>query len=335
VKLVKSIELVLGFVASSGVVLVLSGGAYAATSGVDTISQNVSEISAGTNVEKVSLVESKDSHAEGASEAATPATDPSVIVKDSLSKAEGAVEAIVPTESAARVDKTAVEIKAVKAKDQGTPSFVGNMTPKVEGAAAPVVEKTSVDSSLASPSTNTPDSDISVPASADNTIVLGSRVLEIQPKITTSRPVVIQDLATSMPTAAEQTHHSPTTPAPAKSAGLFSRLTSELAGTVVPVTFAVPALDFISVAIGALMLAIGFLALGFTGMNFGAWMRRSGYVHAARSDVSAGFFSLFATPMSLSFVTAAGPQQSSFLMVSEIKTDRITVFNAYRKEEMK
>jgi hypothetical protein len=158
-----------------------------------------------------------------------------------------------------------------------------------------------------------------VPAAPQKAIIFKSQVLPIQPVITTSHPLAITDLAGSVPTAAPQQEPAKA-PVPSQpSGGVLGLFTAQLAGVVVPPIFLSPSNTW--TGLGAILTLMTLVAL-FVAQNlvttFGARLRRGGYAHAARSDVAvATLNTIFATPFSLSYVTALPPERSSFLMVSE------------------
>jgi hypothetical protein len=170
----------------------------------------------------------------------------------------------------------------------------------------------------------------------EKAVVFNSTVLPVQPKITNSHSVGAQDLAAAMPSAPAQQQNPTKAPTPSQPSGLFTKLATELAGTVVPQLFTPTVSGFVNlIARLSLMFTELLLLVGLFGMSFGAWLRRSGYAHAARSDMASGFLFLFATPFQMSYVTALSPEHSSFLMVSETKSVRLIAPNAIRKEEAK
>jgi hypothetical protein len=172
-------------------------------------------------------------------------------------------------------------------------------------------------------------------AGLPKTIKIGTAVLPVQPKITNSNPVVAQDLAAMIPSAPVHERAANNLPAPSETSGVLSRLSASLAGTVVPPVYSAPTLSAVGLILTlTLIISLTWLSLGRVVITFGAWLRRGGYAHAARSDVAAATFSsLFATPLKLSYGMAGMPHQGSFLMVSDIKTLVSVVPNAFRKEE--
>jgi hypothetical protein len=162
------------------------------------------------------------------------------------------------------------------------------------------------------------------PQVADS-VVIGSRVLPIQPRISGHTKVLNVDLAAQLPTAPVGTK----IPLPSKSAGLLSSLTLGLAGTVVPQLIALPA-TFEVVTVVLALSAFMTIFVGFV-FSFGLWIRRGGFRSAARSDVAS---ISFATPFFMGYVPAMPHQHNPFLMVAETKIFPVTFLNAMRKEDM-
>ncbi|HVQ43506.1 MAG TPA: hypothetical protein VMT30_00890 [Candidatus Saccharimonadia bacterium] len=147
-------------------------------------------------------------------------------------------------------------------------------------------------------------------------------VLTIQPRITTGRPAVVEDLATALPSAPAVAQKPSNVPAPQQPTGVFGRLTLTLAGSVVPYFLialdAAPVGLVVSLMVLALMVS---LALRRVVSVFGTWMRQGGYAHAARSDVASAMVkTFFATPFPLGYVTAIRSTHSPIFMVSETKS---------------
>jgi hypothetical protein len=144
------------------------------------------------------------------------------------------------------------------------------------------------------------------------------------------------DLAAMVPTAPQQDRQPAKAPAPALPGGVFGHITAQLAGSVVPH-------EFWGLDVGTTRLWLGLIILGLLlsgvvslGLSFGSSLRRSGYAHAARSDVAAAWFVFpFATSLRLGYVSAFMPSHSPFLMMSETKTVLQIVPNAFRKEEIR
>jgi hypothetical protein len=168
-------------------------------------------------------------------------------------------------------------------------------------------------------------------------VVFQSTVLPVRPKITNIRSVAVADLAPMVPSAPAQQQNPAKAPTPSQPSGVFGKLTAELAGSTVPQAFWLPLFGLVRVtAQVVIVIAMALLILGRFGFSFGAWLRRGGFAHAARSDVAdARLSTFFATPFRLGYVSALQPSHSPFLMVAETKTVLSMACNAFRKEEMR
>jgi hypothetical protein len=126
----------------------------------------------------------------------------------------------------------------------------------------------------------------------------------------------------------------PTQPAPAKSPvppkpdAFLASLTEMLAATVVPVPF-FPTLATVylpGLALGLITLIV--LLGSLTRATYGQWLRRSGYVTAARSDAPASSIAMmiFATPYRLGYAPASPHLHSPSFMVADhkIRTNEFT-----------
>lgn len=102
--------------------------------------------------------------------------------------------------------------------------------------------------------------------------------------------------------------------APARS-GALSAINQILASTLVPtirqlaVQLPLDSLNFRSLAI-VLTLSLGVICLYFACLSFAGLLRRTGYAHAARSDLVGSFFT-FATPQAVSLYVATSPPLGS------------------------
>jgi hypothetical protein len=143
-------------------------------------------------------------------------------------------------------------------------------------------------------------------------------ILPIQPTIRSYAVSDVGDLAWSLPSvpvAAKQ-------PVPAKSNGAMGNLRWILAGVVVPNMIALT--DWAALAgLMAALIALGGLLLGtlYT-FSYGLWLKRGGFVNAARSDAPAALAtsSLFATPQLLGYVTMPPRRHNPIFVVSDIKS---------------
>jgi hypothetical protein len=324
-RVLKSAQLVLGLAVGGGLMLALSGGAFAAESSVSTTSQTVAQENSsqstppadtndttsvkpkdGTTVSVSVLTTTKTTDGSGAPAATTgKANDPVVKTSDTAAATEPAKSAEAGVSAAATVPAGATPVAINQASTMA--SQAAPTVPVVDTAPAPAVSPEAAIALAQSLSTTEP--------------VYHTVVLSVQPMITNTRPAAVNDLAATLPSAPTQQDPA-NVPAPSQPAGVFGQLTAVLAGTVVPPVFLTPLLGFAGISLAYTLLIIAsILAAGRFVTSFGVWLRRGGYAHAARSDVAvATFTSFFATPFALSFVTAHSPARSSFLMVSDTKT---------------
>lgn len=337
-RLAKSVKVALGIVVSGSAAFILSGSAFAAESGVSTTSENVT-----TNV--VRNVEETSVSGKGVVNEATPPVSTitkKVVEIGSKTETPGATKdnadtvgqsPAVPVEAVAKPlagaavvasgqsDAPAAKTDAVISRVEASAEKTGNGASVVEAnTAAPAVD-----------AGGTPEV-----VSLGQSVVFRSTVLPIQPKITNTRPV-LGDLAAMVPSAPAQQQNPAKAPTPSQPSGLFGRFAAELAGIVVPEAFWLSLLGLVKTAAqGVVVVAFALLFLGLVGLTFGAWLRRGGYAHAARSDVADdGATIFFATPFRLGYVSALQPPHNPFLMVADTKTVLSTVCNAFRKEEMR
>lgn len=335
-RLAKSVRIVFGLAVGSGVALVLSSSAFAADDGAGTSAESLT-ISAMRTVEEtgsqgggsltettsaVSTDSSKPERAELSQSGLTvrkdvvePAEQASISQGDSPMTSTG-----IPTEASR---PTAAEPEALSSDVSASGTAITEKTlgtPELK-TSQPVVAEDDGKSTTVTP--------------VEDGVVFRSTVLPIQPKITTARPAVVQDLATAIPSAPEQKQNPTKTPTPTQPSGVFGHLTAELAGTVVPKAFWLPLLDEGRAAAPVMaVLALPVLVAGGIVSTFGAVLRREGFAHAARSDVAdSGFNTFFAPPFRLDYVSAFQPTHNPFFMAADMKTVQSIVCNAFRKEE--
>jgi hypothetical protein len=330
-KLLKPVELVLGLAASGSLMLVLSSGAYAANSGIVTTSQT-------TNV-------AGEVSKNNAAPISTKSNEPGIVTISVVTNSDSSV----PASDIAKQNnpgQPSVTTPAANNAGSAAPNTI-SATPAAPGAptAADVAASTSpiaVNQPASLVQTNAAASAAVVPQESaapqksvtDVSPVVSTRtmLMELQPRITATNIVAISDLAAMVPTASAHDLVPGKAPVPSSTGGVFSKLTAELAASVVPHAYFSPTVAGIAFPLSLIILIVtsGF-ALRFMAMSFGDWIRRGGFAHAARSDVAAQLSSLFATPLILSYVTAVPPTHSSFLMVSNIKRLVLIVPNAIER----
>lgn len=343
-RLVTTVKYLIGLAAFSSVVVCLSGSALAASdTALNTLEQSPSVLTPTQSDESAassdSTVNSDETSQDDSGNVVPSSNSDEVFVSQTSSTSVTTESAVVGgTNFGVSPDNTSSTVKDTSEKTITTPAAaVGNLANKQDSKIAATTVSESGTSNLDSTATQSAQVDQAVVESqtttythpvAPETVVLGQQRLTIQPMITSRSSVA--DLATTVPTApASSTHKSP---APTKSTGLLSALTSGLATTVVPMHVEVVApmallwsSDFAPVLTVLLLLMVI--------LSFGAVLRRSGFVNAARSDV-APHQSFFATSLSLGYVTASAGRHNPFLVVSDTKTFSVMFHNAFRKEEM-
>lgn len=107
---------------------------------------------------------------------------------------------------------------------------------------------------------------------------------------------------------------------PARPSGVVTELSALLTQLIVPIAGAVKlALPANSLSVLLIPVLLTFSLLGWASPRYASLLRRSGYAHAARSDVPG---SIFATPLLMGYSSPApaGPRGGPFLVGSDIKT---------------
>ncbi len=329
-RLVKFAQIAVGFAATSGVALVLSGSAFAADApnGDSSVQpptpQTISSQARGGEMpvvasplalpengdrdeppvstlgptSEVSQANSSWQTARGSSDngnagAGLSQNDSGSKPPDGLSKAQPAKG---PTDGPALSD-TAAELSA-GSPDAPSLSAASEVLP-----AQPVVDAAPL-------LTAGMDSAKGVEAG----VVFHSTVLPIQPVITSH--ALPEDLATGVPSAPVKAK-APSLP---KSNGAFGHLIAVLAGTIVPQLF-LPNFAPVGAATDILsLLVLSLVAAGVFVFSYGLWLRRGGFATAARGDSSVGSrLSFIATPNLLGYVLAEPRLHGPFSMVAETK----------------
>lgn len=335
-KLAKSIVIVLGIAAGGSIFLGLSGSAFAAGSGPSTTSQSAAPIEIITPVLTVNTEIVSNSAEINASE------------KTQVNELSAAGKLF--NEQDIKITSTTIQVNTDSREK--TPSFLkleapdsvvtGGFKKATEDRAAPgndgkTVQAVPVTATAASIEAGSALAVVapSVISQSEHRVMFNSVELAIQPRITTGHQTEIADLAAMVPSAPEQRESSTQHPVPTQPSRLFIRLTSTLAGTVVPPVAYTPSNEFISIKVG-LMIALAVVSI-LTRRSFHPFFnrtRRGGFAHAARSDVASAMFnSFFATPLNLSFISAQPSIQSSFFDGVRYENRTINDPNALRKEE--
>lgn len=282
-KVLNSAKWVSRVAASGGLMLVLSGGAWAAEG--DT----------------VVTAESDQNAPVSASQSQTSSTS--------------TVSLVTIAEESQSIQESGAPIGA--ALEPASANVVGGATPAatVELTQVPTAAEGAAVSIIVQPES------AAVPAEskANEAVVMSTpaaaayRVydLPVQPVVTGFNSMPVSDLASQLPTAAPASPDK--VPAPAQPTGVLGQLSAQLAGSVVKPVF-VP----VAAALGAsstlnLIIFLTLLIACAVAPAFGFATRRDGYAHAARSDVAAATFNLlFATPSSMSYVMATRQSATHF-----------------------
>lgn len=304
------VQITVGFVASTGVSLVLSGSAWAAdaSSGTTTQTDAVPSASHETVTQTVQTVTSSssskdtggtievqvnDNHGGGGGTTGgtgTVETPPSAMPGDQSAAQTGSPTVLVK-------DQPKPDAVVVPAPDDAQPRTEPVMT-ATGGEGGPKADVGAVVGPEVSASMHTVE----------------TVVLPIQPTITSRTALLVPDLAAALPSATAPAK----APEPAKSSGDLVRLTDELAGVTVPQAFTLP-LTMVMRSVLALSLLFLVVVLGrVTVFNYGLWLRRSGFSTAARSDAGA-YNSSLATSLRLGYGLALRRNHSPLLVVAETK----------------
>ncbi len=319
-RLVTSVQLVVGLAAGGSVALVLSGSALAADGSATTTTQSVGMQIISDQVNEQTILSSSSS-------LAAP-------IVGQAKETEGQADASSDSSSTvATSDQVVPQSSAIGPElDKQLPSQ--ETLPDAGGAdlaAAKPGSEMVGKAALAQASVT-----IAVPVAISGQRSAGYRsaILIVKPTITNRTAPVVEDLASTMPSLPEPTK----APVKPKATGLFGSLTARLAATVVPVLvgFLTKGTELGELALAPVALLL--LATQLFVSSYGAWMRRSGFAHAARSDTvsSTKMVFPFATPfLSSSVLSLAHCQGSIFDGVrNEISKMMFFVPNAFRKEEL-
>lgn len=281
-RVLMSIKWVLGFAASSGLVLAFGGNAFAADAGTNSAPQAAQETTVAEKPQGQTAV-STSVVTISVHETSLPATGPE------LTKPVKPVDTAAAPLPGAPVAQPNTSTASVSAAATVAPNEVQPTT------TAPVVMTVPVS-----------------PVTEPQAVQYQPLHMTVQPVITSARPVQANDLASDIPTAVApaSNDHSPV---PAQPTGVLGQLSAQLAGSVVRQVY-VPTVTLAGLAtLITLMIFLILLTVGTIEAAFGINTRRDGYAHAPRSDVAAATFNfLFATPSSLSYVTATRRRVAHF-----------------------
>jgi hypothetical protein len=207
--------------------------------------------------------------------------------------------------------------KPAKAAQKGTTEPQSKTEAKVEQT-APIVPAAEVPASETRPAVKETAATTEQPATkpAPAVVTYHSQVLAIQPTIVSRPALASADLAAAIPSAPAPDK----APDPAKSSGALAGLRLVLAGVVVPSTATTDGLGAATAGWASYELLSVLVLLTLVPMTYGLWLRRAGYITAARSDVPQGAtttHSLFATPHLMGYNEMPPHPGSPFAVVYE------------------
>lgn len=351
-RLQRCVQVAVGLVASSSVVIVLSGSALAASSRQDTVAQDVqtktSSSATSSTAGVLPPVGPLDSSNGQNGTASSDHQGNAARQQDANVTPTGAGTTQVDNNngSAAVQSGTAVPQSSANSGTSANASVVSSAAGKGDGNSGSVVSGGNSGGSggqtQLAPPNNENISAASVPAEvavvapvmsvASVPLVPRTIVMPIQPVITNRVAGLAQDLAATVPTAPAPAR----APAPTKSTGVLGALVVDLANVLVPQPL-VPSADIAHrVMLPVSLLALAVLLVNVFFFTYGLWLRRGGFATAARSDgPSLEVTSSIATPLLLGYVTSPPDLRNPILMVAETKTRNQSVRNALRKEVMR
>ncbi|HUD11612.1 MAG TPA: hypothetical protein VMS08_04320 [Candidatus Saccharimonadia bacterium] len=325
----KIAQFAIGFAAASGAFVLLSSNALAADAGSATTPQKGFDATAVAPVQQVT--QSDQSSGDTGTAAAQPTandgpptaggTSSSVQQSDTSSSSSSTISSSSNSSmaiiGASDSGKPTSGLTGGVSSDPTTPT---NSATTVSGAGANEAQS-SAGAPTASQSAFADNSSTSPTSSLPTAVLYRSDVLAIQPTIV-NHTVFASDLASLIPTASTPSK----LPVPAKSNGGLERLTSVLAGAVVPPSFfpSVLPVDRLKLLLSLVTLVV--LLANLVVLSYGLWLRKGGFATAARSDspVTNSIYP-FATPFLLGYVSAPPRIHSPSLVVSDYKI-RKTLF---------
>lgn len=338
-RLQRCVQVAVGLAASSSVVILLSGSAFAASNSKDTVVQNgqtktvsasstkttvtapVGSVDASGSTGGGDVAPSNGADQQGAqvdqsgnSTAQTNGDNATTVVQTGTTVSDpNSANASVAALAAGKGDGGSGDAaSAGGGSTQAAPANHDNISPQSTPSEVDVV------ASVANPASSAP---------AQHTVVL-----RIQPVITNRTADVAQDLAANVPTAPAPAH----APTPAKSSGLLGALVVNMANVLVPQPLLASADVAYRIALPVSVATLVILLINVFAFSYGLWLRRGGFVTAARSDAPMrGVTSSFATPLLLGYVTSPPDLHNPILMVAETKTRTNLSVLLLRKEVMR
>jgi len=337
-RLQKCVQVAVGLVAGSSVVILLSGSAFAASNSKDTVIQNGQTKSVSTTTMSSTTLPpvgpvGRDGQSGGGVADSTGGGGQQPADVDTTGNVTGPVS----SDNVTTVVQTSDTVVQSNTATTATPAGAGKTdsgSGSSAGASAGQTQTGPVNSESISAPSLSAEVAVVAPVSSPATAVPAQRtmMLRIQPVITNRAADLQQDLAATVPTAPAPAR----APTPAKSSGVLGALVVDMASVLVPQ----PLVPWAGVA-HRIALPVTFVALVVLLMNvfvfsFGLWLRRGGFVTAARSDSPMrGVSSSFATPLLLGYVTSPPDSHNPILMVAETKIRNQLPVMLLRKEVMR
>jgi hypothetical protein len=352
------VRIAIGILASSGIAVILSGGALAANNGQDTASQKNSQnvwMQGGHGNGGEQLAPQSGDSNEQRQSLSNNASSESSSLSSSSQASYGGGNSLTDQDSGKGADQTANQNSNQVTGTNGTQvtnSVIGKQSQKTssvsnstlaggggsgqgqtvarasnngasDGVSGVFAESTAGNSALVS--------EVAVVAPLVQPAGVGSNprslarttILHIQPVITNRVATLAPDLAQSMPTAPAPSR----SPVPAKSTGALAGLVVGLSNVVIPQPVVPTDAVSLKLILGVSLLTLVVLLANVFEFSYGQWLRRGGFATAARSDEPANSLTspLFATPLLSGYVEQPPRLHSPILMV--------LVPNAYRKED--
>lgn len=278
-RVLKSAKWVSCLAASGGLMLMLGGNAMAADS------------------DSAVKIEGDQKAAVSVSQEQTTVSSSQTVV--TVSQTNQAVQATGP--AAESVGEVPAPVKPVKTPVAATPAVASPLVSKETGV---INELEAQPSTL---SASAPEKVPAAPVAAPN-----HRDLPLQSMgIISFHPMPVSETVAQLPTAAAPT--APTkAPSPAEPTGALGQLSAQLAGTVIKPVFVPEAANLGLGSNLTLTIFLMILTVRVAAAAFGFATRRDGYAHAARSDVAGTSNLIFATPFSMSYVTATRQRATHF-----------------------
>ena len=312
-RLVKSVQLVVGFAAVSGA-FVLSGNALAADS------SSVTNTQSSTSTTSHQIDQSNQTVVTGGSDQSGPgaptATTTDVTDSSSSNSTSSATPATPGSENGSTPSGPASTSQNDNTSGGGavTADLSGGMLSSTQLPLPATLDTPSPTTPIVTSPTQAQQNATAATAPSVPVIVFKSQILQVQPTMLNPGvgPAGLAPAAPGQPATAK-------TPVPPKANGFLASMAEVLAATVVPVYYS-PGLATTylpGLAIGLVTLAV--LLISLVVSNYGLWLRLTGFVTAARGDAPAAPAMIFATPCLLSYASASPHLHNSSFMVADYK----------------